>query len=94
MYSRGYYTHLRNFEATDVVFSNVSEHDRAMIFGTVSEGTLSEAGGLASHITDNGSAYIYGADAVATAEGLDEDTDLYSVPGEDGDTFDIQLKEL
>jgi|GEM_PF-6582020 len=94
MYGPGYYTRASsNFEEIDVVFSEASPRDRAMVFGVVDQSTLDAAGGLAGVINEFGADYIHSADGVFADSGLDSDdddgssfadmlpaTDLYELP--------------
>ena len=94
MYGAGYYTRAEsNFEAIEVIFSEASPRDRAMVFGVVDQSTLDAAGGLGSVISDFGADYVHSADGIFADSGSDSDdddgssfadmlpaTDLYELP--------------
>lgn len=85
MYAEGYYTKASNFGTVNVEFSDVSNQDRAIVFGQVSQDTLSQAGDLAKTMNKYGATYIEGADIVFN--GLGDDGSDDDQPGDTSDDF-------
>ncbi|MEM7475688.1 MAG: SdrD B-like domain-containing protein [Planctomycetota bacterium] len=85
MYGDGYYTRLSGFSDVNSEFSDISNQDRAVVFGSIGSETLENAGAdLSAVITDHGATYVRNADAVFGGSNTDTGDD----DGDVGDTSD------
>lgn len=83
MYGDGYYTRVSDFGTVNTHFSEVTNHDRAAVFGTVGQETMDSAGKLSKVISEYGANYVENADAFYGGVGNGSNDD-----GDAGNTSD------
>ncbi|MCA9196168.1 MAG: hypothetical protein KDA87_01475 [Planctomycetales bacterium] len=75
IFGDGYYAKVSLFESVDTYFSDFSRHDRAFVFGAISQDKLDAAGPLAEVMSQHGANYIYNPDVLVEVDDAELESD-------------------